>query len=75
MRPYIVLNKPTAKTVGADIIRLLRKKAFPEGKACEARPVDDEANGVWRRGQNIQGVCRRIFWAPQEYRCQPQADG
>ena len=36
-------------------------------KACEARPVDDEASRVWRRGQNIQGVCRRIFWVPQEY--------
>ncbi len=25
--------------------------AFPEGKACEARPVDDEANRVWRSRQ------------------------
>ena len=24
-------------------------------KACEVRPVDDEASRVWRRGQNIQG--------------------
>jgi len=37
-----------------------------KSKACEARPVDDEASRVWRRGQNIQGVCRRIFWVPQE---------
>ena len=37
------------------------------GKACEARPVDDKASKVWRRGQNIQGECRIIFWAPQEY--------
>ena len=43
--------------------------AFPWSKACEARPVDDEASKIWRRGQNIQGECRRIFWAPQEYRC------
>jgi hypothetical protein len=30
--------------------------AFPWSKACEARPVDDEASKIWRRGQNIQGV-------------------
>ena len=40
--------------------------AFPWSKACEARPVDETASKVWRRGQNIQGVCRRIFWEPQE---------
>jgi len=45
-----------------------RRAAFPEGKACEARPVGETASRVWRRGQNIQGICRRIFWAPQEYR-------
>ena len=45
-----------------------RRAAFPEGKACEARPVGETASRVWRRGQNIQGVCRRIFWVPQEYR-------
>jgi len=38
-----------------------------KSKACEARPVDDEASKVWRRGQNIQGKCRRIFWSPQEF--------
>ncbi|MBR3935649.1 MAG: hypothetical protein IKJ57_03780, partial [Oscillospiraceae bacterium] len=35
-------------------------------KACEVRPVDDETSRVWRRGQNIQGECRRIFLVPQE---------
>jgi len=48
--------------------QVTRKAAFPESKACEARPVGETASRVWRRGQNIQGVCRRIFWAPQEYR-------
>ena len=53
----------------------IRNRNFPverfspllRSKACEARPVDETASKVWRRGQNIQGVCRRIFWEPQEF--------
>ena len=53
----------------------IRNRNFPverfspllRSKACEARPVDETASKVWSRGQNIQGVCRRIFWEPQEF--------
>ncbi|MBQ5667198.1 MAG: hypothetical protein IIV40_03385 [Oscillospiraceae bacterium] len=65
------------KNTGIDhpgVFSFMNLPAFPEGrlpcvksKACEARPVDDEASKVWRCGQNIQGECRRIFWAPQEF--------
>ena len=40
------------------ISRLLCVKS----KACEARPVDDTASRVWRRGQNIRGVMPQNIW-------------
>ena len=58
---------PNVNIVVQDCKSLLGWSAFPWSKACEARPVDDEASKVWRCGQNIQGECRRIFWAPQEF--------